>query len=531
MKKIINIILSSVLLLSTTSCSDFLKEYSQDEAKVESWKDLDELLVGDGYLKTSCIDEVNGSSSSNSINYNFEILNFMSDELTESTSDKAADQIGSFRTRYFSYYTWQKELGTDENMKYTGGDEAYWNRLYQYISTTNIILSLIDKQKENTTADHEGKQRVKGEAAFLRAAYYLMLVNMYAKPYNPETAETTLAVPVKTTEYIEDKEFARATLKQVYDQILSDLNTAETNLEGKQRVSVYRADITAAYLLHSRVALYMQDWDEAERYAQKVIEKQPALLNLRTYGNESEESASNSSVISKDSPETIFSMGGYMSAFAFWDNEDAGSTYTVSDDIMKLYQEDDLRLKYYIGSSHYNETYPISIKVDGQKSGTAKVQDVSDCFLLRTSEAYLNLAEAAAYKNDEQTAKQALQTFLNHRLSDNANISASGKELIDEIRNERAKEFLMEGQRWFDLRRYTVCQPYPWSKTITHGHTYFVYDSYDWEWTPSYTDYYILQTNDEAYTLPVPRPVRQQQASLGGNERPERPASYTTRYN
>ena len=33
-----------------SACSDFLKEYSQDLAKVESFSDLDEVLLGKGYL-------------------------------------------------------------------------------------------------------------------------------------------------------------------------------------------------------------------------------------------------------------------------------------------------------------------------------------------------------------------------------------------------------------------------------------------------------------------------------------------------
>ena len=36
-----------------SACSDFLKEYSQDLAKVESFSDLDEVLLGKGYLPCS----------------------------------------------------------------------------------------------------------------------------------------------------------------------------------------------------------------------------------------------------------------------------------------------------------------------------------------------------------------------------------------------------------------------------------------------------------------------------------------------
>ena len=40
-----------ILLLITTSCSDFLEEYSQDTAYVRGYEDLDQLLLGDGYME------------------------------------------------------------------------------------------------------------------------------------------------------------------------------------------------------------------------------------------------------------------------------------------------------------------------------------------------------------------------------------------------------------------------------------------------------------------------------------------------
>lgn len=103
-------------------------------------------------------------------------------------------------------------------------------------------------------------------------------------------------------------------------------------------------------------------------------------------------------------------------------------------------------------------------------------------------------------------------------------VTESGNDLIDLIRDERAREFLLEGHRWFDLRRYTVCRPYPWSKTIEHGHNY--YDLGD----PLYVDYYRLEENDAAYTLPIPRKVYEFQVSLGQNDRPERHSVRTEFY-
>ena len=141
---------------------------------------------------------------------------------------------------------------------------------------------------------------------------------------------------------------------------------------------------------------------------------------------------------------------------------------------------------------------------------------MSDCFLYRTSEAYLTLAEASAYDGDETTAQDFLEKFLDTRLEEKSSVTQTGNELVDFIRDERARELLLEGHRWFDLRRYTVCSPYPYSKTIEHGHVY--YDGSD----PEYTDYYRLETNDPAYTLPVPREILDFQISLGTQARPDR---------
>ncbi|MDE7148156.1 MAG: RagB/SusD family nutrient uptake outer membrane protein, partial [Duncaniella sp.] len=221
--------------------------------------------------------------------------------------------------------------------------------------------------------------------------------------------------------------------------------------------------------------------------------------------------------------ETIFSMGGYTIAAAFADAEDSwfGDTieasYYVSKEMKNLYGQDDLRASRYIGETEI-WNYPDAFrKVSGQRSKYGSYCEVSSSFLMRTPEAYLNYAEAMAYAGNESAARQKLVTFLHTRMTADVNLDAlSGNDLIDFIRDERAREFLLEGHRWFDLRRYTVCQPYPWSKTISHDYAF--YGDYDL----AYIERYVLEKFDAAYTLPIPRSVRNFQASIGNNPRPER---------
>lgn len=234
---LIKTFLAAGLLTASASCSDFLEEYSQDKARVETWQDLDELLLGDGHLEPCRYSTEEGVSETP---HNLDILHFMTDELTENPNTDI-DPI-SYCENMFAFYTWQQDTGMDEELNYAGGDERYWNMLYEKINTCNMVLALIDEQPEVNEDDTYGKQRVKGEAYFLRAAYYFLLANLYAEPYNPQTAASTPGVPIKLTEYVEDREFMREPLADVYAQVLEDLEQAEAYLTGKARVTIYHPD-------------------------------------------------------------------------------------------------------------------------------------------------------------------------------------------------------------------------------------------------------------------------------------------------
>lgn len=515
MKKILfTWVVGAVLITGATSCSGFLEEYSQDLAKVESWRDLDEVLLGDGYMQSGRV-QVFDSYSTPERKGNLDILHFMSDELQQ-VDDNVSDVV-AYKSSMFPFYTWQQDTGMDEKFKYVGGDETYWDFLYNKINICNMVIALIDEQPESNDDDRIEKERVKGEAYFLRGVYYFLLANLYSEPYVPAKAENMPGVPVKVTEFVEDTEFRRLTLAETYGQILEDLSEAERCLDGKRRASIYHANQTAALLLKSRVYLYMQNWEKAAEYAGMALDRQSALLDLHT-------KTPGENCIYKDSPETIFSMGDYMISTAFADRRREQPPYYLSDDMQALFDRNDLRSTLYVGETEHRGYPGVFMKVNGQLSKWGGYYDVSSNFLLRTPEAYLTLAEAAAYSGDEDTARQNLKTFLTTRMNGSVTVDEAGEELIALIRDERAREFLLEGHRWFDLRRYTVCEPYPWSKVIEHRHVYIA------DYEVDYIDYYRLEKNDDAYTLPIPREIRNFQNTLGNNSRPARKPFKTVTY-
>ena len=504
--------------LGLTSCGGFLEEYSQDLAKVQGWQDLDEVLLGEGYIHPGHIDADGGYWESGigneSRDLNFDFLHYMTDEMYL-RNYSGGDVFRNFET-YYAYYTWQPDLGVDHQNRYMGGDEKYWNGLYSRIQTCNMVISLIGDQPETLESDKIAKKRILGEALFLRGLYYFMLTNIYCEPYAPSTAASTTGMPLKFTEFIEDKEFERANLRETYEKIVEDLLQAAQSLEGTTPKSVYHADVNTVNLLLSRVYLYMQNWDKAAEYANKAIASGKSLMSLSSV-------TPGQSCLSATNPELFFTMGDYLVSAMFLDRKRYEATWEISSDMTSLYEQNDLRAGRYFGQSEFKSSNAAFLKYSLQYSLLETTNQVGSVFTFRLAEAYLNLAEAELCAGNEAEARKALDTLRNKRIAGNTPSTESGEALAQVIRDERAREFLLEGHRWFDLRRYSVNEKYPWSKEIIHGYRFYITDFYsdffDYELS---TSWYRLEKNDPAYTLPIPRKVRNFQVSLGTSNRPNR---------
>ncbi|WP_025763435.1 RagB/SusD family nutrient uptake outer membrane protein [Dyadobacter tibetensis] len=122
-------------------------------------------------------------------------------------------------------------------------DATYgWSQMYQYIRATNIAINNLPKA---TFTDQGLKDRLMGEALFLRAYYYQQLVRYYG------------AVPLisKVYELNEDYSVTRNTYDECIKFIIKDLDEAATLLEGKT-LPKGRTNKVAALALKSRVLLY-----------------------------------------------------------------------------------------------------------------------------------------------------------------------------------------------------------------------------------------------------------------------------------
>lgn len=211
-----------------------------------------------------------------------------------------------------------------------------WTGGYYTINICNNILESIDNVVE------DDRDRVKGEALFIRGSVYLELVRFFGQPYSAGNLTTNLGVPIvlKSTQKVDaDAYVSRASVDAVYQQILADLTLAETLLPEENEV--YATKSAAAAIL-SRTYLGMGQYALARDAANRVIES--SLFELTpTY-----EEAFNNDV---NSTEDIFAMqvneqDGNNNMQLYWSIQIYGGRdgdVSINDKHLDLYENGDER--------------------------------------------------------------------------------------------------------------------------------------------------------------------------------------------
>ena len=346
----------------------------------------------------------------------------------------------------------------------------------------------------------------------------MALANLYGKAYRPDSAATDLCVPLKLTPHVEhDKDkptqFERATTGQVYAQIVADLNLAVEQLTlspQPDRYRLHRASAEAAGVLLSRTLLYMQRWTEAEQAARRVVESPRVKLAALT------DFQMGKPFLTRNNPEVLFSQGAnYVAA------QDKGTSLTgapgdfcVTRDLYDSYVDTDVRKQVFFSVNGLSDSISLSNKYE-RVTGE---NHISDGFLLRASEAYLNLAEAQAMQGKDAEASATLARLQQRRIADYTPTPLTGAALVEEIRAERRREFCFEGQRWFDLRRYAVNATRPQQKSIVH-----VFNAYSNSNAFLTTHTFVLPAGDPAHTFSIPLSVIEfDKVPMPNNIRPKR---------
>lgn len=329
---------------------------------------------------------------------------------------------------------------------------------YTLIDRVNRVLQALPNAVVEVPSDNALKDKLKGEALFLRAFAHFELFRYYCKNYSP----TGLGMMYMETPSLEAS--TRIPMSQYFSKMLADIATAKPLL-ANDLVDVYRANRLAATGLQARVALYTNNWDDAITYSTEYINAIPLATQAEFPGIWSDankkESAFKLSRINTNRFGSfyrgLFTKNGAGAIVA-----PSSISWVPSSKLWNTFdQAKDIRFSSYLIDE------PILAAVAGKPSKivakyagsgyTTNNENVADIKVFRTGEMYLIRAEARAEKNSitgANSAESDLNALRAARITGYVNVTLTSKEnAIAEILQERFKELAFEGHRFWDLKR------------------------------------------------------------------------------
>ncbi|MBJ2173670.1 RagB/SusD family nutrient uptake outer membrane protein [Aureibaculum sp. A20] len=325
-----------------------------------------------------------------------------------------------------------------------GNASSTWTAMFQAVNAVNAIINA-----DVTVPDGVKNQQdhIIGEALALRGLVYFDMVRLYAQHYTFTSDASHLGVPL-VLQFDATNKPTRNTVKEVYDQIISDMTSAIALMDDDSRSGNSNLlSVSAVKALLSRVYLYKEDWSNAEAMATDVISSPKYnLVPNANYLDLWNKDNSSESIFEISMTETD-NRGGNSIAGLY--SEDQYGDYLPSNDVISLYEANDKRLDVFRVDTFLTGDYA-PYRMD-------KYPDISgfdNTKVIRLAEIYLIRAEARAkLGTNDSGAQDDLDMVRQRALPTAADNADSGQNLIDAIMLERRLELCFEGQRLWDLMR------------------------------------------------------------------------------
>jgi len=152
--------------------------------------------------------------------------------------------------------------------------QGIWTQAYAAINQCNLVLANL-----SSVTDAGQRTQFEGEVEFIRGIMYFELVRLYGQQYQAGGNNTQAGVPINltavTTTEQADTKLARASVEEVYAQVVKDLLSAIAKLP-KQNVT--RASKYSAEAMLARVYLQQGNYTAARAMADDVIKNSGAAL-------------------------------------------------------------------------------------------------------------------------------------------------------------------------------------------------------------------------------------------------------------
>jgi tetratricopeptide (TPR) repeat protein len=344
------------------------------------------------------------------------------------------------------------------NTTVKGVFESIWTDMYADISNVNSILNspLIE------SATNYPQTIYRGEALALRAFMHFDLMRLFAEQYtvNPDAD----GIPYATEFSLTTPDFE--SLANNYEHVLADLTEAEQLLaedDTYKNTSTFMTDrqihmnLHAVRALIARVYLTMGNKDKALEYAEKVINESGYTLKEKTEVNNDLAGV----LSTKECLFGVYYASFYTQVSAKLQQTVTYSSLTLREDFLEMYERGvsglDYRTNAYFTSvdnggtttyrlSKFTDIYELNSNSSARPSSL--IQGIN---LIRMPEMYYIAAEALLSSNPTK----ALQYF--NEVITRRGLDAQETPLTQsDINTERYKEYIGEGQTFFNMKRQNL---------------------------------------------------------------------------
>lgn len=193
--------------------------------------------------------------------------------------------------------------------------EIFWTEAYKAINLSNAVLGALGTV-QNPALTPAARNRIEGEALFIRGYLYFELVRYFGQVYGDNTPEN--GVPLLTEAILKTSDLrfpSRAAVQQAYDQATADLTRAQALLPAAQASD--RANPNAAVALLARMAFQKGDYPQAAALCKTLLDNPAYALTATPQEFFTNEASAEVIWLLRNTPADI-------SSLTFWFHENAG---------------------------------------------------------------------------------------------------------------------------------------------------------------------------------------------------------------
>ncbi len=345
----------------------------------------------------------------------------------------------------------------------------YWTTAYRAIAHANQALKELDTRGFD---NREYVDLLRGEALICRSYAHFMLVNLFAKPYDPVTAATDPGIPYVTE--VEDEllvDYQRQSVAEVYRlaevDLLAGLALKLGTSERYYTAEKYHFNMNAALAYASRFFLFKKEYKKCIEYSDKLLGTGFNASMIKDFNKivVGDVTRNAQNYTSYNDPSNLMLSRVEVYAHPFYS---VGYRTTIEIFNQIFPESTDVRSRnFFMGNRTRTVTY--SAKHDWAVKDEAFPYMITASF--RGEEVFLNRLEAYLYEGRLTELKSQFNSFIALRYETpmaydfkkhyDKYAQESGKtsevdNILDLILIERRREFFDEGLRWFDIRRYKL---------------------------------------------------------------------------